>query len=240
MSGAVDERDGPVSRALLAAFEATHDDRGLAEQVCRTCLSGLDVDGASLALHAVSAARETLWASDAVAGLLDDLEFSLGEGVCMEAATTGRPVFVADVCAADLRRWPVFADAVVERTPARALFALPLRWGAVNLGVLHLYRRTPGPLPAEQRRDVVAAVNTAALMMLGARTDPGDGPWLDPTVSNRAEIHQATGMVLAQLGIGATDALARMRAHAFSEKRLLLDVAHDIVTRRLQFTPDQS
>jgi hypothetical protein len=47
-------------------------------------------------------------------------------------------------------------------------------------------------------------------------------------------------MVLAQLGIGATDALARMRAHAFSEKRLLLDVAHDIVTRRLQFTPDQS
>jgi GAF domain-containing protein len=240
MSGAVDEQDGPVTRALLAAFEAAHDDRGLAEQVCRTCLSGLDVDGASLALHAVSAARETLWVSDSVAGLLDDLEFSLGEGVCMEAATTGRPVFVADVCAAaDMRRWPVFADAVVERTPARALFALPLRWGAVNLGVLHLYRRTPGHLPAEQRRDVVAAVNTAALMMLGARTDPGDGPWLDPTVSNRAEVHQATGMVLAQLGIGATDALARMRAYAFSEKRLLLDVAHDIVTRRLQFTPDE-
>jgi AmiR/NasT family two-component response regulator len=54
----------------------------------------------------------------------------------------------------------------------------------------------------------------------------------------RADIHQATGMVLAQLGVGATDALARMRAYAFVEQRLLGDVAHDVVSRRLRFTQD--
>ena len=45
-------------------------------------------------------------------------------------------------------------------------------------------------------------------------------------------------MVLAQLGISATDALARMRAYAFAEQRLLGDVAHDVVARRLRFALD--
>ena len=44
--------------------------------------------------------------------------------------------------------------------------------------------------------------------------------------------------VLVQLGVSATDALARMRAYAFVEQRLLGDVAHDVVSRRLHFTPD--
>jgi hypothetical protein len=89
----------------------------------------------------------------------------------------------------------------------------------------------------------------AALMMLTLRTDPtdlveGGGPgdwagrdgWLEPMVASRAEIHQAIGMVLAQLGVSADTALARMRGHAFAEQRLLIDVAHDVVARRLVFT----
>jgi AmiR/NasT family two-component response regulator len=61
---------------------------------------------------------------------------------------------------------------------------------------------------------------------------------LDPAVASRAEIHQATGMVLMQLDVGADAALARMRAHAFVEGRLLIEVARDVVARRLLFTPD--
>lgn len=78
----------------------------------------------------------------------------------------------------------------------------------------------------------------AALIFLGVRTDPGDGQWLDHSVHGRAEVHQATGMVLTQLGLSATDALARLRAYAYVEQRLLSEVAHDVVTRRLHFTPD--
>jgi AmiR/NasT family two-component response regulator len=77
-------------------------------------------------------------------------------------------------------------------------------------------------------------------MLLGQRTDPGDGSggWLDHALAHRAEVHQATGMVLVQLGIGPADALARMRAHAFVNQRLLIDVARDVVDRRLVFTED--
>ncbi len=62
---------------------------------------------------------------------------------------------------------------------------------------------------------------------------------VDHGLGSRAEIHQATGMVLAQLGFSATDALARLRAHAFVEQRLLIDVAEDVVARRLTFTQDR-
>jgi hypothetical protein len=46
-------------------------------------------------------------------------------------------------------------------------------------------------------------------------------------------------MVVAQLGVSAADALARLRAHAFAEQRLLGDVARDVVARRLCFTEDR-
>ena len=234
---------GTVTRALLGIVRDGGDSRSLAAQICRACLDGLDVDGAAISLLTTSVSRETLWATDPVAELLEDLQFTLNEGACMEAATTGHPVAVSDVHHdVHAARWPIFAAAVAEQTRARALFALPLQWGVVNLGVLDLYRAAPGQLSKPQWNDALSAADTAALMMLGQRTNPGeqDGGWLDSAFSHRAEVHQATGMVLAQLGISADDALARLRAHAFVHQRLLIDIARDVVDRRLVFTRDMT
>jgi hypothetical protein len=242
---------GVVTQAMLAIARDVADDRVLAGLICRACVGGLDVDGAALSLLTASVARHTLHATDDTAGVLEELQFTLNEGACIEAATTGNPVFVADLeHAVEVARWPAFAATVLEQTDVRAVFALPLRWGTTNLGVLDLYRRAPVGLGDEQRRDALAAVDTAALMMLTLRTDPDgltdpgardgrdgwDGSWLDPVVASRAEVHQATGMVMAQLNLSAADALARIRAHAFVTQRLLVDVARDVVARRLDFT----
>ena len=230
---------GAVTRAVLEIVRDVGDERALAEQVCQACVVGLDVDGAAISLLTASNARETLCATDATAELLEDLQFSLGEGACVEAALTGRPVLVPDLHhSTETSRWPIFAAAVMEQSEVGALFAVPLQWGTVNLGVLDLYRKAPGSLNDAQLRDAVSAADMVALMILGVRTDPGDGEWLDHSLYGRAEIHQATGMVLAQLGVSAQDALARMRAYAFAEQRLLGDVAHDVVSRRLHFIPD--
>jgi hypothetical protein len=230
---------GVVARALLGIAGGVGDERALAEQVCRAYVVGLDVDGAAISLLTASTSSQTLCATDATAELLEELQFSLGEGACVEAAVTGRPVLVADMHhSTEVSRWPTFAAAVVEQSDVGALFAVPFQWGAINLGVLDLYRTAPGSLSDVQLRDAISAADMAALMFLGVRTDSGDGEWLDHSVYGRAEIHQATGMVLAQLGVSATDALARMRAYAFVEQRLLSDVAHDVVSRRLRFTQD--
>src|SRR4051794_20331794 len=232
---------GAATRALLGLVRDGSDEKALAARICRACVDGLDVDGAALSLLTASTSRQTLWATDPIAERLEDLQFTLNEGACMEAAGTGSPVFVGDLRhAPDAARWPIFAGAVLESTPVRAVFALPLQWGPVNLGVLDLYRLLPGMLTEAQRRDALSAADTAALMLLGQRTDPGDGAggWLDHAMAHRAEGHQATRMVLGQLAISPADALARMRAYAFVHQRLLIDIARDVVGRRLVFTED--
>jgi hypothetical protein len=210
----MDAVPGAVTRAVLAV--ETRDDAQLAGQICAACVIGLDIDGAAISLHTTTTSRETLHATDATADLLEELQFTLGEGACMDAARTGHPVLVPDTGEVNgTARWPVYAAAVVE-AGVGAVFALPLQWATINLGVLDLYRRAPGSLPPEQLRDAVAAVDIAALMLLGLRTDPGETTVWDRSWANRVEIHQATGMVVAQLDVSATDAFARLRAYASS------------------------
>jgi hypothetical protein len=107
-------------------------------------VDGLDIDGAAISLLTADPSRETVVASDATADLLEDLQFSLGEGACIDAAVSRRPVLVADMNdPAQTARWPVYAAAVVQQAGVRAVFALPLQWGAIDVGVLDLYRRAP-------------------------------------------------------------------------------------------------
>lgn len=226
---------GAVTRTLLGLARTGIDDRALAATICQACVAGLDVDGASISVFTGTEARQIVAASDATAALLEELQYTLNDGPCVVASTTGNPVFVSDIHE-DAAGWPMFAAAIAEQMPIEALFALPLRCGAVNLGVLALYRRLPGPLTQAQRRDALDAADVAALMMLG-RIDPDARPdnLPDGVVPGRAEVHQATGMVLVQLGVSAPEALVRLRAHAFVHGRLLIDVARDVVARRLSF-----
>ncbi|MCW0213571.1 MAG: GAF and ANTAR domain-containing protein [Pseudonocardia sp.] len=248
---------GRVTDDLVGLVGVAVGDRELARRVCEACVDGLDIDGAGMSLFTTRESRQTLWATDEVAMVLEDLQLTLNEGPCIEAATRGLPVSVPDLHhSVETTRWPVFAGEVAERTDAVALFAIPMRFGATVVGVLDFYRTTAGALGAVQWRDALAAAETAALLLLGQRTRPSDlvpgsdgeeqarttdghdDGWFSSALSARPEIHQATGMVLAQLGIGPEEALARMRAHAFTERRLLIDVAGDVVARRLRFTEE--
>lgn len=48
-------------------------------------------------VDSVHRSTRSLWATDATAELLEDPQFTLNEGACMEAATTGHPLLAADV-----------------------------------------------------------------------------------------------------------------------------------------------
>lgn len=233
---------GSVTRGLLSIVRDGLDDATLAGRICRACVDGLGVDGAAISLLTESPSRKTLWATDPTATRLEELQFTLGEGACVEAARTGRPVLVPDIGAeaAGGSNWPMFAAAVAEDPRVGALFALPLQLGTINLGVLDLYRTRPGPMTGAELREAICVVDTAAIMLLGLCTDPGEGQWLDSSWTSYAEVHQATGMVLAQLGVSAQEAFARLRAYAFSEDRMLRDVAREVVARRLRFTKDMT
>lgn len=207
-----------------------------ADDLCRPFMESLPVTGASISVIGRPGQHSTIYASDAVATRVDALQFELGEGPRWEALRTGRPVLVPDAAEADDSEWPVFGAAVRD-SGAAALFAFPLVLGAATVGVVDLYRDTPGSLSTSEVSTALSLAGSIASSAVrralwSARED---APPVESAPELRREVHQATGMVLVQLDTSATDAFARIRAHAFSSGRTVEDIARDVVTRRLNF-----
>ncbi|MCW2643351.1 MAG: hypothetical protein JWP76_5657 [Dactylosporangium sp.] len=211
--------------------------------VCDAAVAGVDVDGAGVTVMVSPTVRDTMHATDRVAGELEEWQLAFGQGPCVDAFAAGGPVLVMDLDSPDYwARWPAFTPAAVD-SGARAVFALPLQVGAIRLGVLDLYRTRPGPLSPHELADALAFAATASMLLLdeaaGTQPDTAELAWQrdDPT-AHQAQVHQATGMILAQLGINAEAAFARLRAYAYAHDRRLGDVAREVVERRLRFEPD--
>ena len=238
--------EGSADRVLRVWAQVGQESRGepvSVAHVCAAVVSAVKVDGAGVTVMVSPTVRDTVHATDRVAGELEEWQLTFGQGPCVDAFSDGGPVLAADLRAADyLARWPVFTPAALG-SGARAVFAMPLQVGAIRLGVLDLYRTRPGPLSAHELADAFAYAETASMLLLdaaaGAQPDTAELAWQrdDPT-AHHAQVHQATGMILVQLGISAEAAFARLRAYAYAHDRRLGDVARDVVERRLRFEPD--
>ena len=231
------EMDANRLAALLIDLD---DDRrhghDVGERLCDTCVEVLDVAGAGIMLMSDGEHRGTLGVSNPVMTVVEDLQFTLGEGPCIDAYASEHPILEPDLGDPVTNRWPAFSGPAVL-AGVRAVFGFPLRTGAVNLGALDLYLEHPGDLRADQVRDavVMAEVISNTVLALQADAAPGELPaLLDATMDHRAIVHQASGMLSAQLDIDVTDALVRIRAHAYTSNRPVNDVAHDIVDHRLR------
>lgn len=236
-----------LSRALATAVRSGGPGALLA--VCRACVEWLPITGAAITVMVGPDGHERLCATDAAAERIDELQFSLGEGPCVESFTSGRAVLVDDVTGPAERRWPVFAASAAE-SGTRGIFAFPLSVGAVRLGVLECYRDTPGQLTDQELAGALRVADAAVWVLLerveleppsGVPADTGGagtGDWLDGAPLGHAEVHQATGMLMASAGIDARAALARLRAAAFEQGRELKDIAVDILHRRLWLAAD--
>jgi GAF domain-containing protein len=193
--------------------------------------------GAGIMLMAGDVPRGTVCSSDAVSASIEDFQFTLGEGPCVDAYTQGQPVMEEDLAEPDVARWIAFSPRALD-VGARAVFGYPLRVGAVCIGAMNLYRDRPGPLDDEQHLDglVLAGVAARAVLAMQSGAQPGVlGAGLEVGSDFRLVVHQASGMVAAQLDVGVGEALARLRAYAFAQNRLLTEVAGDVVTRSLRF-----
>jgi hypothetical protein len=120
----------------------------------------------------------------------------------------------------------------------RAVFGFPLQVGSVRLGALNLCRDRPGPLSDDQHADALVMAGIAAQAVLALQT--GAGPEglaseLGAGADFHYEVHQAAGMVAAQLEVSVGQALVRLRAYAFGNGRALNEVAKDVVARELRF-----
>lgn len=209
-------------------------------RLCDACLRVLPVSGASISIADGADVRATLCATDRVAADLAEIQFTLGDGPCVEASTLRSPVFAPDLNRGpDAARWPVFAAQAVE-AGAAAMFSMPLGNAATAVGTVDLYCDEPGPLSEREVRLAMLAADAVTLAMTAlhlARSgeDEGVAGWLDDAETGHDEVHQATGMVMMQLDVGVDVALDRLRAHAFAHDRTATEVARDVLARRIDF-----
>ena len=200
------------------------------QALCAACVEDAGVDGAGLALLARDGTPETVHATNDVAARVEDLQFTLGEGPCVDAAKSRAAVLIPSLADGERRhRWPTF-EREASVAGVGAIFAFPIMLGETLLGTLDLHRTTSGGLSPQQLSAARATVETAAWMMIALTSDAFNDAV--PETTYRMVVHQAAGMVMMQLDNTIEEALLRLRAIAYAEDRPLHDLAADIVSRR--------
>jgi len=210
---------------------------GETERLCQVSAEVTGMSGAGIMLMSGDVPRGSVCTTNEVSALIEELQYGLGEGPCVDAYHLDRPVLEPDLAHARLPRWPAFSPPALE-AGVGAIFGFPLRVGAVRLGALNLYRLWSGPLADEAHADalVMADVAAHALLVMQAGAPPGRlGAELEAAGEFHYGVHQASGMVAVQLEVGVAQALIRLRAYAFGHDRPLAQVAEDVVARRLRF-----
>jgi hypothetical protein len=223
-----------VRKILSAVWAGSRGGVDLPDSLVRLCAQTLPVSGVGLAVMTEEGPAGTVAASDGGALQLEELQFTLGEGPCVDASRTGRPVLVPDLAVTSRRTWPQFG-AGADAAGLRAVFAFPLQVGAIRLGVLDLYRDTAGELSQDELADALTFADAATQLLLDLQAqDTAQGippPHALAVLDDRAEVHQATGVVSVRAGVSLAQALALLRARAYAEERPIGDLARDVLDR---------
>ena len=206
-------------------------------RLCSVCAEITGMTGAGIMLISGDVPRGSVCTTNEVSAVIEQLQFDLGEGPCVDAYCHDRPVLEPDLAAPATPRWLAFTAPAVE-AGVRAIFGFPIQVGAVRLGALNLYRDQPGSLTDDQHADALVMADIAAQTMLGmqAKAPPGQlAAELEAAGDFQYIVHQASGMVAAQLDVSVGQALIRMRAYAFGNDRPLTEVAGEVVARAFRF-----
>jgi GAF domain-containing protein len=221
---------------VLSLLNRVSDGEEPAARLCDVCAEVAQMSGAGIMLMSGSLPRGSVCTTNEISARIEELQYDLGEGPCMDAFLEDRPVLEPDLAHPSVPRWVAFTEAALA-AGVRAVFGFPLRVGAVRLGALNLFRDAPGPLTDEQHADALVLADVAAqsVLVLQAGAPPGQlAVQLDTTSDFHLVVHQAAGMVAAQLDVDVGVALIRLRSYAFGNGRSLTDVSRDVVARTLR------
>jgi hypothetical protein len=199
--------------------------------LCVASAAAIGVAGAGVILMSGGRALGNVCVSDAMTAAVEEVQYTLGEGPCVDAFHTKAPVLAPDLALADVDLWPGFRVGAAT-AGVSAVFGFPLLVGSVCFGALNLYNDHPGALSVDQFANALAVAHVASRAVLGWQSvaGPGSLAWqLEHVPMHRAVVHQASGMVSVQASIPVTDAIVMLRAYAFAEDRPISEVAAEIV-----------
>jgi hypothetical protein len=226
-----------LSAVLAAMAELDGSQPSVLDRLCGAAVGLLSLRGAGLSLMVDGELRGTAGVSGPGVEAVQELQ--LGEGPSVDAWASVEPVLEPDLAHPALLRWPAFAPRAVA-AGMLAAFAFPLHLGAIRIGVLVLYRDRAGALDGHQLAYGLVLADLATSVILGLQSGaPAEElhELLSSEPPHWAEVHQATGIVSVQLGVGLDEAFVRLRAHAFAEGHPVREIAGEVVAHRLRLEP---
>lgn len=224
-------------RVARVTAELSIGERDPARSLCVASAALVGVAGAGVVLVSAQQALGTVCVSDPVTEAVEEVQYTLGEGPCVEAFRSKAPVSVPDLSSPGHTGWSGFCEGALA-AGMRAAFGFPLLIRPACIGALNLYHDRAGELDDDQYADALAVAHVTTRSVLGWQSfaEPGSVAWqLEQVPMHRAAIHQAAGMISVQAAMPVPDALALLRAHAFGEGSMVSDVATDVVAGRLRF-----
>jgi GAF domain-containing protein len=171
----------------------------------------------------------TVAASDELARTLDEQQYGVNNGPCLEALATGAPVLVTDMAVEP--RWAPYPARAAE-LGARSSMSYPLITGDEAFGALNLYAPSPlVPDVALQARAAQLADRAAGAVAVGLRLreDREQGSDLRAALSARSTVDQAIGILVAQQRCSVEEAFALLRQTSQTRNIKVRDVAAQIV-----------
>lgn len=215
--------------ALRESF-AMWDRPGLPGSLATDCARLLGVSDATISFAGASD-QVLLCSSSDDARRVDEWEFTLQEGPCFDAAQTGTSR-TAETAPSRTNPWPLLS-AKAHGLGYQSIAGIPWRAEGTTFATLNLHDRNAIITP-ETLADAEHIAAELASLLVGSLSQ--QLPSLDQP-AHHDTFHQATGMVMTQMGIDAGSAVEILRAHAWSHDRQLIDVASEVVARTLTFPP---
>jgi GAF domain-containing protein len=235
---------------LNPPLRAQRDPRGMLERIAKRCVADLDVEHVTISVATGGQTWSPAYSTSPVAERLDQYAYTAGEGPVIDVLRDHEPLLVADLSSRSIgTRWPAWASAAHD-AGIQSLATFPVHAGAITVGALTIYLTSPGGLHGQQYGHALRLTDLAFMGLLdlmagldgdgvGDGNAAGDGERREVTELLRADVHRAAGMIMAQADVSIEQALARLRAYAFSSGRSLSEVAADVVARRLRFEPEE-
>lgn len=173
----------------------------------------------------------TVASSDARATQVDEVQYELDQGPCLQALRAGERVYVADTAGPE--RWGGFS-ARAAANGIRSSLSLPVTAEGIE-GAMNLYAPVPeafGEAEVRFAEPFAASVSAALALALAVRQASSTAltGQMREALASRAVIDQALGVIMAQERCTSTQAFAILRNASQNRNTKLRDIAHQIVT----------
>jgi hypothetical protein len=220
------DRASALDFAVIARqLQSQGDERGTLGAACAIAKDLLKADDASFTTVQFGRFRTLAMTGD-LPVQVDEVQYALDEGPCVDAYEDGTTYRVEDLLEDD--RWPRFASAATERTGVRSMLSHHIVVNGDTRGSLNLYAMRPAAFgPTEEEVGRVLAIHAGLAVQAVRAQDRAHH--LDVALRSNRRIGTAVGVLMARRGWTDDDAFAALRRHSQDHNVRVAELAERVI-----------